>query len=101
MVHQQTVREGKIFVEETGYTELKMVPVLQNTNTKANTNTRYRIGQVRVGTGFANLSKTLIPKKKGHWEQQPLKTPAETFMRVIYPMRTSRKDSWEPIQGKE
>ena len=96
------MREGKIFVEETGYTELKMVPVLQNTNTKANTNnTRYRIGRVRVGSGFAKLSKTLIPKKKGHWEQQPLKTPAETFMRVIYPMRTSRKDSWEPIQGKE
>ena len=101
MVHQQTVREGKIFIEETGYTELKMVPVLQITNTKANTNTRYRIGQVRVGTGFAKLSKILIPKKKRHWEQQPFKTPAETFMRVIYPMRTSRKDLREPIQGKE
>ena len=99
MVHQQTVREGKIFVEETGYTELKMVPVLQNTNTKAYTNTRYRIGQVRVGTGFAELSKTLIPKKKGHWEL--FKTPAETFMRVIYPMRTSRKDLREPIKEKE
>ena len=95
------MREGKIFVEETGFTELKMVPVLQNTGTNANTITRYRMGQVRVGSGFAKLSKTLIPKKKGHWEQQPLKTPAETFMRVIYPMRTSRKDSWEPIQGKE
>ena len=32
------MREGKFFVEETGYTELKMVPVLQNTNTKAKTN---------------------------------------------------------------
>ena len=80
------MRKGKIFVEEAGYTELKMVPVLQNTNTKANTNTRYRIGQVRVGNSFAKLSKTLIPKKKGHWEQQPFKTPAETFMRVIYPI---------------